>query len=627
MDEVLGMFSDVVQSGVMPVVLLVLRIIVLFMTMYVIWRCYTSFKKGLRRKDPVIMLVNHDAKLKYPILYWENSIGRSKSCDIILPNETVSRDHAVLMRRDSGWMICDTGSTGGVFVNGKRIEDRKVLNLGDDIMIGGNTLTLMNADQVPSNKRRIFRGFSSTAASPFKLMLVTTLIHVMMAAQLCLNTPDFDLKPFFYAAVLFVVGWTWFGISSFALRRVSFELETIGLLLSGIGILLTCGFNAEKTEPKMTTQLAAMVIGIVIFSFMIWFMSNLERIEKFRYPVAIASLAFFLVNLLFGSDIMGARNSIRLGGLSIQPSELIKIAFIFFGAATLDRLQTKKNVTEFLIFTAACLLFLFAMRDFGTALVFFATFLIIAFMRSGSIRTIVMVVAAALLGVMLILRFMPHVADRFTIWRHVWDDPWDFGFQQTRMLTYFASGGLVGVGLGSGFLYSIGAAESDLTFGILGEEMGILMAFVLVAAIAIFTFYSRSDVTRSRSTLYSISSCAAAGLLLFQMALHVFGQSDIIPFTGVTFPFISIGGSSMMSSWGLLAFMKASDERTYAAKRMTRKQMKEADERVRQERIEREMQRRAGAARRSSGGMADTRSRSGQPMRDTAANRSVQGQR
>ena len=611
MDEVLGMFSGVVQSGVFPVVLLVLRIIVLFMTMYVIWRCYTSFKKGLRRKDPVIMLVNHDAKLKYPILYWENSIGRSKSCDIILQNESVSRDHAVLMRRDSGWMICDTGSTGGVFVNGKRIEDKKVLNLGDDIMIGGNTLTLMNADQAPSGKRRIFRGFSSTAASPFKLMLVTTLIHVFMAAQLCLNTEDFDITPFFYAAVLFVVGWTWFGISSFALRRVSFELETVGLLMSGIGVMLTCGFYPDK----LFTQIVAMIIGIVIFAFMIWFMSDLERIEKFRYPVAIAALVFFVINLVLGTDIMGARNSIRLGGVSIQPSELIKIAFIFFGAATLDRLQTKKNVTEFLIFTAACLMFLFAMRDFGTALVFFATFLIIAFMRSGSIRTIVMVVAAALLGVMLILRFMPHVADRFSIWGHVWDDPQGFGYQQTRMLTYFASGGLVGVGLGNGFLYELGAAESDLTFGIIGEEMGILMAFVLVAAIAMFTFYSRSDVTRSRSTLYSISSCAAAGLLLFQMALHVFGQSDIIPFTGVTFPFLSVGGSSMMSSWGLLAFMKASDERTYAAKRMTRRQVREADERVRQERIERELQRRAGMARRDpdsgTGAMPDTRSRAG----------------
>lgn len=114
MDEILAMMTDILQSGVLPVVLLILRIIVLFLSMYVVWRCYTSFKKGLRRKDPVIMLVNHDAKLKYPILYWENSIGRSKSCDIVIANEAVSRDHAVLMRRDSGWIICDTESKGGV---------------------------------------------------------------------------------------------------------------------------------------------------------------------------------------------------------------------------------------------------------------------------------------------------------------------------------------------------------------------------------------------------------------------------------------------------------------------------------------------------------------------------------
>ena len=83
----------------------------------------------------------------------------------------------------------------------------------------------------------------------------------------------------------------------------------------------------------------------------------------------------------------------------------------------------------------------------------------------------------------------------------------------------------------------------------------------------LFIFYARSDVTRSRSTFYSITACAAAGLLLFQTALNVLGPTDILPLTGVTLPFISAGGSSMMAVWGLLSFIKASDERTYAARR------------------------------------------------------------
>ena len=99
------------------------------------------------------------------------------------------------------------------------------------------------------------------------------------------------------------------------------------------------------------------------------------------------------------------------------------------------------------------------------------------------------------------------------------------------------------------------------------EELGILLALVVVVSIALLLFYARSDVTRSRSTFYSISACAAAGMMLFQTCLNVFGATDIFPLTGVTLPFISLGGSSMVAVWGLLAFIKASDERTYAARR------------------------------------------------------------
>ena len=95
----------------------------------------------------------------------------------------------------------------------------------------------------------------------------------------------------------------------------------------------------------------------------------------------------------------------------------------------------------------------------------------------------------------------------------------------------------------------------------------VLLGLVTLLAIALFTLYARSDVTRSRSTFFSIGACAVAGMLLFQTGLNVFGVTDILPLTGVTLPFISAGGSSMASVWGLMAFLKASDERTYAVKR------------------------------------------------------------
>ena len=121
-----------------------------------------------------------------------------------------------------------------------------------------------------------------------------------------------------------------------------------------------------------------------------------------------------------------------------------------------------------------------------------------------------------------------------------------------------ASGGLFGVGIGNGFLKQVAASESDLVFGLVSEEMGVIVAMFI---------YARAITTRSRSTFYSISACCAAGLFVVQLSLNVFGATDVLPLTGVTFPFVSAGGSSIMSCWGLVAFIKAADERTYSVKR------------------------------------------------------------
>ena len=153
------------------------------LALYVVWRCYTSFKKGQRRRDPVIMLVDEASGTRFPVLYWENSIGRSKSCDIYLPDATASRDHAVLLRRDEGWFICDTGSKSGVYVNGRKIDGRKLLNIGDKVTMGSTTLVLRNTDERPLERRRAFTGFSREAASPIKLMLTATFTLLLVALQ------------------------------------------------------------------------------------------------------------------------------------------------------------------------------------------------------------------------------------------------------------------------------------------------------------------------------------------------------------------------------------------------------------------------------------------------------------
>ncbi|WP_291501691.1 FtsW/RodA/SpoVE family cell cycle protein [Acutalibacter sp.] len=558
--EQIGAFFE---SEVAPTALLIMRMIVPLLAGYVSLRCYTSFKAGQRRRDPVVMLLDEASGARFPVLYWENSVGRSRSCDICLPVAEVSRDHAVFMRREEGWFVCDTGSKGGVLVNGRRISGPRLVRIGDSMTFGGVTLTLYNTSQLPEKKRRFQAFLRGQSASPFFLMFMATIVHLMMAVQACVTKEGFDPMLLLPELGVLVLGGGLYTYSMFVQHRISFEIETAAYLLSGIGINLLAATNLSAAR----TQLAAMFIGIVMFCFLIWFMNDMDRVAKYRLPIGIGALCLFVINLILGTTSFGSKNWIYIGPISIQPSEFIKIAFVFVGTSTLDRLQTKKNITEFLVFTGACIGFLFLMRDLGTALIFFATFLIIAFMRSGSVRTIVLILAAAALGVFLILTFMPYVAGRFSAWGHVWDDPYDTGIQQTRVLTYTASGGLFGMGLGRGYLKHIFAADSDLVFGLLCEEQGLLLGLIVIMGIAGFTLYARSDVTRSRSTFFSIGACAVAGLLLFQTCLNVFGVTDILPLTGVTLPFISAGGSSMASTWGLMAFLKASDERTYAVRR------------------------------------------------------------
>lgn len=550
-----------VPQELMSILLFVCRILVPLISATVVCRCFLSLKKGRRREEPVILLENMETHKAIPVLYWENSIGRSRSCDIVLRDATVSRAHSVLMRRESGWIITDTGSKSGTFVNGKKVREPRTVRPGDVIAMGSTALMLKRT--VDSDKLRAKPYRPRRAARPAGLLGGVTAVQLLLLFQACFAGSKPDPASAVPLCALLVMEWGLYAYSIHGLGRVSFELETIAFLLSGIGIFLIAGTGVKNTY----VQLAAMAAGIILFCGMIWFLGDLDRVMKWRVAIGVFAVLLFAANLLLAKERYGARNWISIGPVSVQPSEFIKIAFLFVGASTLDRLQTAKNLTGFIGFSAVCMGALFLMKDFGTACVFFVAFLIIAFMRSGSFRTIALICAVAGFGAFLILKFKPYVKERFSAWGHVWEHTGDTGYQQVRVLSYSATGGMFGVGLGRGFMKNVFAGDSDMVFGMLCEELGLLLALTAVFTIVLLVFYARSDVTRSRSTFYSISACAAAGMLLFQTGLNVFGATDVLPLTGVTFPFISLGGSSMVSVWGMLGFLKASDERTYAARR------------------------------------------------------------
>ncbi|MEG2081043.1 MAG: FtsW/RodA/SpoVE family cell cycle protein [Oscillospiraceae bacterium] len=393
------------------------------------------------------------------------------------------------------------------------------------------------------------------------LLFGMTVFQIICAIQIITNGgEDVPLKTILFVfGAYIVVEWGYFIVFAGILRRKSFEIELIAFFLTGIGLSITTSVYPKKA----ITQLIAVLLGVAVFCVMIWILSDTQRVMKLRTPIAVLTIVALLFTLVFAKEINGAKNWIFIGGFSIQPSEIAKIGFIFVGAATLEKLQSTRSLTKYIVFAVSCVGVLFFMRDFGTALIFFFTFIVMAFLRSGDIKTIFLVCASALVGGGFVLTFKPYVMRRFASYRHIWEFANEQGYQQVRLLIYSVSGGLFGLGLGNGHLRDVFAATEDLAFGMICEELGIIVAFaVLLTYVALLVYSIRYSVA-ARSSFYSIAALAASSMILFQAALHVFGVTDILPWTGVTLPFISRGGSSIMCCWGLAAFIKAIDVKTY----------------------------------------------------------------
>lgn len=391
----------------------------------------------------------------------------------------------------------------------------------------------------------------------FALILVT--IFQVLTGTVAITGNGFNSKLFVIYAGFIILEWGYFIIASTFFGQNNFEIEIIGFLFSGIGLTNV----ATVDDGYALKQIVAILLGLFVFITMLVVLRRTDIVMKLRMPVAVAAVGLLVANLALAQYTNGALNWITIGGISVQPSEFVKLAFIFVGAASLDKLQNARSLTKYLIFSFGCVGALFLMKDFGTALIFFFTFIIIAFMRSGDVRTIAIVCVAALLGALMIVYFKPHVAARFRAYRHIWELINEEGMQQTRTLIYSASGGLFGLGIGKGELRNVVFASTDLAFGMICEEWGMIIAFTIVITYAFLLIYAIKVARNTRSAFYAIAACAAAGLILFQTSLNIFGVTDILPFTGVTLPFISRGGSSVISSWGMLAFIKSADIRTY----------------------------------------------------------------
>ena len=497
---------------------------------------------------------------RVPVTHWENVIGRSKSCDVSIALSTVSRNHAVLTRYDDGsWTITDTNSKDGTYVNGERVSIC-ALQDGDVISVGGVKLKLKVITRQQEQLQSKLRTRGSGPIAGFLNLLLLTAFQVLAMIGFSAYSAETSVLVLEGFGGIILVQWLlyWFYL---AIRRSSFEMETLAFFLCSLGMAAI----AAVAPKEAIKQLLAMVIGVFIYLMVGWSLRNLELAKRVRYLAVVAGLGFLLLTLVFGTEHYGAKCWVEVGGLSLQPSELSKVCFVFAGASTMDRIMNKRNLIAFIVYSVLICGCLAIMNDFGTALIFFCSFLIIAYLRSGSMGTVALAITALVLAAILALRVAPHALNRFATWRHIWEDPFNKGYQQAQSLMCIAAGGLFGVGAGRGWLRKVFAADSDIVFATISEEWGLLLAIMAVLSICAFGFFAIRTARVARSSFFSIGACTAAGVLLIQTILNVLGTVDILPFTGVTFPFVSNGGTSMVASWGLLAFVKASDTRQNAS--------------------------------------------------------------
>jgi len=514
------------------------------------------------RREPEIwawLCLPNDRKL--PVTHWENVIGRAKRSDIVLDLATVSRTHAVLTRYDDGsWSIADAQSSSGVLVNGQKVEIC-ALEPEDVISIGGLEMKLLPISRKQEIRLAQLRTKAAKPATGIVNLILLTAFQVLVTVSYLINSPAEYLGSIFWGFTG-IIACQWLLMLFYILiRKPSFELEMLAFILCTMGMAVIAAVKPGETVK----QLIAMLLGVMAYLAIGWSLRDLERAKMIRYLAAVAGIGLLMVTMLFGREYNGAKNWLILGPLSIQPSELSKVCFVFIGASTMDRIINKRNLILFIVYSIAVCGCLAVMNDFGTALIFFVAFLMIAFLRSGSIGTVALACTALGFAGVIALRIAPHALRRFAAWRHIWENPLTTGYQQTRSLMCLASGGLFGLGAGNGWMKNLFAADSDVVFCTVAEEWGILISILMVLCVIAMALFSLRTTSMSRSSFHIIGSCTAATILLVQAIFNALGTLDILPLTGVTFPFLSNGGSSMIGAWGLLAFIKAGDTRQNAS--------------------------------------------------------------
>lgn len=346
-------------------------------------------------------------------------------------------------------------------------------------------------------------------------------------------------------------------------------------LLSGIGITFV-----TRVKPELAmNQLIILFASICLMVLTLALVKNLDVVKKYKYSLGAIGILLLLLPMFIGTEIYGSKLWITIGGFSIQPGEFAKVLIVLFLAGYLAenrellsisnheilgfKVPRFKLLLPLFVVWGICMLVVVFERDLGSAVLFYTIFLLMLYVATGRISYVIIGFALLAVGGFGAYKVLSHVQTRFQIWLDPFADPSGSGYQLVQSLFSLADGGLVGTGIGKGMPTLIPIVESDFIFSAIGEEMGLLGGAAVLFLFMLFAVRGLTTAARAKSDLAAFCATGLTAAISFQAFLIVGGVTRLIPLTGVTLPFMSQGGSSLLSSFIIVALLlRAGDEAT-----------------------------------------------------------------
>ena len=345
--------------------------------------------------------------------------------------------------------------------------------------------------------------------------------------------------------------------------------------LSGIGIT----FVTRLQPDASLSQVIFLFLGVALMVGTLAVVKNLEVIKRYKYVLGIAGIILLVLPMFIGTEIYGSKLWIKIGGFQFQPGEFAKVLIVLFLAGYLAENRELLSISNrtvlgikfprlrllypLFIVWGVCLLVVAFERDLGSALLFYTIFLIMLYVATGRVSYVIIGLALLAIGAFGMYQIMSHVQVRVAIWLDPFSDAQNLGYQIVQSLFSLADGGLAGVGIGKGMADIIPVVASDMIFAAIGEEMGLLGGSAVLLLFMLFAVRGLTTAARAKSDLAAFSAAGLTAAISFQAFTIVGGVTKLIPLTGVTLPFMSQGGSSLLASFVIVALLlRAGDEAT-----------------------------------------------------------------